>query len=306
MIFLIFFVLSLTDACRILSLSGGGAHGAFQAGVIKKLHDQGTTWDIITGISVGSFNGIALGLFSPQYQEKGIDVMVDLWSTITANNVYNYNWNPIYDQAILDNSPLNSTIFSIINKYGGIAQRDIIIGSVNLNTGLMRLFNRTDLSSTNRTNNIVMSSASIPVIFPPVFFDENYYVDGGTFSNELIMPGIDYCLKKGYTNITIDMIICSPPIRNISNTEIYKDTIIGIASRIYDVVSNVVYNHELYSTCDNKKKPKVIQLALPIYIYKPEVEYAGGILDFNHEDIMSSFKMGYNLKQPSVTKYCVE
>lgn len=309
---ILFLLCVFTQACRILSLSGGGAHGAFQAGVIKKLHDQGTTWDIITGISVGSFNGIALGLFSPQNQSLGIDIMTNLWSSITANDVYNYNWNPIYDQAILDNTPLNNTIFNLINKYGGIAQRDIIIGAVNLNTGLMRLFDKTQLNSPNRTNNIVMASASIPIIFPPVFFDGNYYVDGGTFSNELIIPGIDYCLKKGDSNITIDMIICSPPITNITNEEIYKDTIIGIATRIYDVVSNVVYNHELYSTCDNKKKINKLQQAqqaqqaYPMYIYKPLEDYAGGILDFNHNDIVSSFKMGYNLKQPSVTKYCIE
>lgn len=300
---LLLILFTLVNSCRILSLSGGGAHGAFQAGVIKKLHEQGTKWDIITGISAGSFNGAALGLFNSQNQSQGIDLMMGLWLNITADDVYNYNWNPIYDQSILDNSPLNSTIYKLVKKYGGIAQRDIIIGAVSLNTGFMRLFNKTDLNSANRTTSIVMASASIPVVFPPVFMDNEYYVDGGTYSNELIIPGIDYCLNKGDSDIIIDIIICSPPIDNITSSEIYKDTIIGIATRVYNVVSNVVYNHELYSTCDKKKDA---QFSFPMYIYKPNLPYSGGIFDFNHEDIVSSIKMGYNLEQPPIEKYCVE
>ena len=286
--------------CRILSLSGGGAHGAFQGGVLNKLHDIGRTWNIITGISAGALNGMMLGMFKPLNQQQGITLLEEVWLNITTADVYKWNWNPIYDQSLMDNSPLNRTVNNIARLYGGLAQRDIIVGAVNFNTGLLRLFNRTEFSSAERSSTIVMASASIPGVFPPTFLDGNYYVDGGTFSNELIRPAIQYCRNKGYADveIEIDLIICSPPIQTITNKEIESDYIFGIGSRAYDILFNAISNHELYSHCNNNQK------SFPLYVYKPYKPYAGGLLDFNHKDIVEMFNMGYNIKNPTVSKYC--
>jgi len=302
LLFLSLFLISFVQGCRVLSLSGGGAHGAYQAGVLKRLHEEGYKWDIITGVSAGSLNGIALGLFNASNQDFAIKLMESVWMNITSSDVYKWNWNPIYDQSLLDSSPLNRTIYKLVSKYGGVAKRNLILGSVKLNSGLLKLFPTSELNSVSRTTRIVMASSSIPVVFPPIHLDGEYYVDGGTFSNELIRPGVKYCLSKGYKNITIDVIICSPPIQNITNTEIEKDTIIGIMSRAYDVMSNSVFNHELYSNC--RDPTRQVQLTLPMYIYKPPKPYPGSMLDFDHKDLVTIFKMGYNVKPPGVTKYC--
>ncbi|AYV76936.1 MAG: patatin-like phospholipase family protein [Barrevirus sp.] len=299
-------IIYLANACRILALSGGGAHAAFQAGVIKRLHEEGNRWTIITGISAGSFNAGLISLFKEEDQSLGIKLMESLWQNITSKNVYNYNWNPIYDQSILDSSPLNNTIYTMINQFGPI-KRDIIIGSVSLNTGLMRLFNMTDFQEgAIRTTNIMLASSAIPSIFPPIFLDDEYYVDGGTFSNELIIAGINYCLDNGYPNdnITIDTIICSQPIENITNDIIKDSTIIGIAERTYDILSNALFNHELYGSCNKNKE---IEYTYPMYIYKPVKEFNGSLFDFNHEDLIASFSEGYNVGAGPVkpTKYCL-
>lgn len=289
-----------TNGCNILSLSGGGAHGAFQAGVLKKLHQQGKKWNIITGISVGSINGIGLGLFNVSNQEMGIELLETIWTNITTSDVYSWNWNPIGDQSLLNNSPLNKTLMAIIQRYGGRAKRNLLIGAVNLNTGLLRLFDQSEFSSSSRTSQIVMASSSIPVVFPPAFLDGKYYVDGGTFSNEVIRPAIKYCLNNGYdkSEISIDIIICSPPIQNITNKEIQSDYIFGLMSRSYDILSNVVANHELYTHCG------VHQESYPMYIYKPYAPYPGGLLDFSHPDLVKMFNIGYNIKEPEIGKYC--
>jgi len=292
---------SIINACRILTLSGGGAHGSFQAGVIKNLHEKGIKWDIITGVSAGSFNAGMLGAFKKENQTLGIKLMESLWMNISANDIYNYNWNPISDQSILDSSPLNKTIFNLVSKFNGLMQRDLIVGSVILNTGKMKLFNKSDFTSIISSTNILLASSAIPVIFPPIFFDNQYHVDGGVYSNELVIPGIEYCLEKGDTDIILDVIICSTPIDNITNSDIYSDTIIGIAMRTYDIMTDVVFNHEIYSSCDTNKE---IQYAFPMYIYKPEKQYAGGILNFDHTDLVISFNEGYNLTIPNAIKYC--
>ena len=145
-----------------------------------------------------------------------------------------------------------------------------------------------------------MASSSIPVIFPPRFLDNNYYVDGGTFSNEIVRPAIKYCLDKGYKNedISIDIIICSPPISTISNDEIKADHVYGLGCRAYDIASSALSNHELYSSCNQTQR------IYPMYIYKPYLPYPGSLLDFSHETLVKTFNIGYNIKSPIVSKYC--
>lgn len=297
---LLVLLLSLTNACRILSLSGGGAHGAFQGGVLNKLHDQGKKWDIITGISVGSLNGMALGMFDQVDQTKGMELIKTMWLNLTVSDVYSWNWNPIGDQSLLDSTPLNKTIFKLVTSYGGIVKRDLIIGSTNLNTGMLKLFFKKDFNSPQRTTRIVMASSAIPIIFPPIYLDNNYYVDGGTYSNELIRPAIKYCLNRGHkrSDITIDIIICSSPINVIPNKIIKADYIFGIISRSYDILSNVISNHEIYSHCGYNQESFLMN------IYKPYNPYPGGLLDFNPSDLKAIYNQGYNISKPEQTKYC--
>lgn len=298
-LFVLIFI-NIINTCNILSLSGGGAHGAFQGGVLNRLHSQGKKWHVISGVSSGSLNTMMLGIYKDNQQSLGMKLIEKIWKNITRSDVYRWNLDPIYDISLLDNSPLNKTVFNILTKYGAVAKREIIIGAANLNTGLFRLFTKTDLNSVIRTNNIVMASSSIPVIFPPRFFDNQYYVDGGTFSNEIIRPAIQYCLDKGYgiEDISIDVIICSPPIKNITNKEIRKDYIYGLGSRAYDIASNSLSNHEIYTQCNEK------QTTIPMNIYKPNLLYPGGLLDFNHKDLVNMYEIGYNTTKYVESKYC--
>jgi predicted patatin/cPLA2 family phospholipase len=145
-----------------------------------------------------------------------------------------------------------------------------------------------------------MASSSIPFIFPPRYLDGNYYIDGGTYSNELIRPAIKYCMNKGYTRdeISIDVIICSPPIESVPNQKIKKSTIFGLGSRAYDIVSNALENHELYTDCSNN------HTSYPMKIYKPYKPYPGSLLDFSHKSLSYNYNLGYNISEPSIGKYC--
>ena len=88
MLFIIILFITVSKSCNILSLSGGGAHGAFQAGVLNKLHKQNRKWDIITGISIGSINGMMLGMHSPENQTLGMKLIKDVWFNLTSYDVY--------------------------------------------------------------------------------------------------------------------------------------------------------------------------------------------------------------------------
>lgn len=286
------------DICHVLSLSGGGAHGAYQAGVLKKLNEEGHQWDVITGVSVGSLNGLMIALYNQTDQNLAIDQMENMWMKITSDMIYKWNWDPIYDQSLYTTQPMNDTISQTIFENGGKTNRPFIVGSVRMNTGLMELFNYQNYTKLNDMTTIVMASAAIPVAFPPIKFNGNYYVDGGTYNNELVGPGIQYCLQQGKTDIQIDMIMCSAPIQNLTSAEISKLTIIGATTRAYDIVSNSMTNHEIYTNCANS------QSKFPMYLYKHDVPFEYGLLDFSHKAIHSMFEIGYNSSVPQKTHYC--
>lgn len=283
--------------CRILALSGGGAHGSFEVGVLKKLSQIGYNWDIITGVSAGAINTGLLGMYSINDLSLAINDLVQLWFNMTPNKVYSVNFNPIWDGSLYDNSPLNNTIYNIINSFKSHTKRPIMISTTNMNTGQSHIFTNKHMNSAINIVDIIMSSSSIPVFFPPRFMNNSYYIDGGVYSNELIDSAVDHCINVvGSSNISIDVILCSQPLTNITNSEIKSDTIFGIMGRSYDIMLNALFNHELYKHCNNK--------SYPMYIYKPILPFKGGIMDFNRDDIKYNYYIGVNSYVPIVTKYC--
>ena len=53
--------------CRLLSLSGGGAKGAYAVGVLKgvleNLEGDEGEYDVLSGVSVGSINALGMSMF---------------------------------------------------------------------------------------------------------------------------------------------------------------------------------------------------------------------------------------------------
>jgi NTE family protein len=76
-----------------LVLSGGGARGAYQAGVLRGLEELGVVaagpspFDIIVGSSAGSINAGMLAAHADDLH-AGVDRLVDVWSGIVAQDVF--------------------------------------------------------------------------------------------------------------------------------------------------------------------------------------------------------------------------
>lgn len=69
-----------TASKKALVLSGGGARGAYEAGVIWGLTQAGETFDIVCGTSIGSINGSFVA-------EDRLQQLYDLWHTIAQYGV---------------------------------------------------------------------------------------------------------------------------------------------------------------------------------------------------------------------------
>ena len=121
-----------------LVLSGGGARGAYQAGVLKGLLQLGVLghgnlpFDILVGTSAGSINSATLAAYADRV-EKGVDELVQVWSRVRAPQVFRTDvlaiahtaWQWIRDlsfgglignvrpKALLNTSPLRGTLSQI-------------------------------------------------------------------------------------------------------------------------------------------------------------------------------------------------
>ena len=244
------------DYCRILALSGGGAHGSFEAGVIDRLNKMNYNWDVITGVSVGSINTGMLAMYTQYQQSTAIDKLKALWLNLTSNNVYKVNYDPIYDQSLYDNTPLYNTINNTLKQYNGILKRKIYISATEVNSGDYVIFTNHNMPTLQSVVDTIISSSSIPLYFPPKLMNGKYYMDGGLYSNELIDSAVYHCQSLNKTNITIDVILASDPLTNITTNDIKKYTIFGIMYRAYELMTNSLFNHELYKHC-SKGYPSV-------------------------------------------------
>jgi NTE family protein len=76
-----------------LVLTAGGARGAYQAGVLRRLaevpslRDRPSPFAVVTGASAGAINGVALASRSEDFGAAGVDI-ARIWSELTVEKVF--------------------------------------------------------------------------------------------------------------------------------------------------------------------------------------------------------------------------
>jgi predicted acylesterase/phospholipase RssA len=187
-LFSFFTVTTAQKTCNVLAMSGGGAFGAVEIGIVADLASKGTipaSFDIVTGISAGGLNA---GFFS-FYEDiaTAIPEMVEIYTNITTPDVYTSNILGIFSEwSLYDTKPLRQTLTTLIK--GKVAPPNApltMIGASNLNTSSLDVFIFGDKTFEDKLN-ILMSTSAIPIAFPPHVINGSLYVDGGVISNELI------------------------------------------------------------------------------------------------------------------------
>lgn len=164
-----------------LVLSGGGAKGAFQAGVIHSLVNSGYKFSCVSGTSVGALNGSAVSIGREFDLEK-------IWMSISKKKVIKtrsimglarrqaFSWFRINKPplGINDTSPLRKTLKEVLGTK--TPTMPFYAPRVNLINGKYESEVQND-----KFIDQVLASASIPIIFDPVIFNRRHkiMVDGG-------------------------------------------------------------------------------------------------------------------------------
>jgi NTE family protein len=157
-------------------LSGGGAKGAFQVGVLDELIERrGVSVDVFAGVSTGAIQ--ALG-----GAQGDIPGLVEAWLSLRGNrDVYRSRGGVVGgllgNDSLYDASPIRARIrmFADEAKLRATGKR-LLLGVVSLTTGRFR----TVTENADRIADWVYASAAVPVFFRPLVDSSGeQWVDGG-------------------------------------------------------------------------------------------------------------------------------
>jgi hypothetical protein len=191
------------SSCNVLALSGGGAFGAVEMGVLDGLTAAGQAparYDVVTGISAGGLNTGFLSYFDDV--REALPVIHEIYANITTPDVYVPAYLSILSKwAIYDNAPLKKTLRAAIAGRVPVAGAPLaMIGATNLNTSALDVFVFNDKTLEEKLD-VLIATSSIPLAFPPHVINDTVYVDGGVISSELIKQVVGFYACDSY-NIT--------------------------------------------------------------------------------------------------------
>jgi hypothetical protein len=185
---------------NVLALSGGGADGAFGAGLICGWTAAGDrpVFKLVTGISTGAL--IAPFAFAGPHYDP---VLKRFYTTITADDVYRQrSFLSLLAGAdsLADTAPLAGLLQQVVDEklLADIAAahrsgRRLYIGTTDLEAGKLRVWNMGVIAASDAPDRlelfrkVMLASASIPALFPPVYIPvqaggrtyHEMHVDGG-------------------------------------------------------------------------------------------------------------------------------
>lgn len=180
-------------------LSGGGAFGATQVGMIRALNQAGITPDVVVGASVGALNGAVLAAEPILAVER----LTEVWSSMNSLGVFGGRSKfstalSLLRHGLMRNSPglaspnaLRSLIESNlpVNNIDELRIKTAVVVT-DAQVGKAKLLSRGSLSSA------LMASTAIPGVFPPVSIDGCVYVDGGVAANVPVRQAIAFGAKS--------------------------------------------------------------------------------------------------------------
>jgi len=199
-----------------LVLQGGGALGAYQAGVYEALHEANIEPDWVAGVSIGAINS---ALIAGNRREHRLERLKTFWERITERKVWLYTPDgDIYRAArnaasalmtmtlgqpgffrprqtnpwlaatgardatsYYDTEPLRESLLELVD-FGLINERRtrLSVGAVNVRSGNFLYFDSRDVEIAPEH---VMASGALPPAFPMTQIGTDYYWDGGIVSN---------------------------------------------------------------------------------------------------------------------------
>ncbi len=209
-----------------LVLQGGGALGAYQAGVYQALHEHALTPDWVVGTSIGAING---AIIAGNRRDKCLERLKQFWHDISFADVIDMRkvpdparqfnirlstikavwqgvpgfFTPRIPDLFAANLPVPPETASFYDtsdlekSLGKLVDFDYLNspGGIRLTMHAMQVTAGKLVTFDNREHTLgiehVMASGALPPGFPPIRIDGELYWDGGLFSNTPLETVLD-------------------------------------------------------------------------------------------------------------------
>ena len=248
----------------VLVLQGGGALGAYQAGVYQSLRGGGYEPGWLAGISIG---GINAAIIAGNPQERRIDALKAFWEEVTSGFIapplvsgeferplftsLSSLWaaafgvpgffsprvpSPLLQSATspsalshYDTRPLRQTLERLVDfDRINAAETRLSVGAVNVRTGNLTYF---DNARQKIGPEHIMASGAIPPGFPAVEIDGEFYWDGGIVSNAPIQYVLDQETTQDLMICQVDLFCASGDLPTTMATAAEREMDIRFSSR---------------------------------------------------------------------------
>jgi len=186
-------------------LSGAGNRGPIEAGALIALIEHGIQPDILVGTSAGAINSLYLAAHGATLNVA--KQMPEMWRSFSTKDVYPNNilqigWRLVTKKnSFYENSGMRRLIVEMlptgVNTFADL-QIPLYTTAVDIRTSRLFTFGVIDRDKTPLVN-VVLASASVPAIHPPVNYHELQLVDGGVVAN----VAASVAMQQGATEIYV-------------------------------------------------------------------------------------------------------
>ncbi|MCW5738104.1 MAG: patatin-like phospholipase family protein [Enhydrobacter sp.] len=205
---------------RVLSVSAGGAWGAFSVGFLEGWGQNSAEprprFDVVTGVSTGSMIAPVVFLNDPARLAR----LRGLYASLRNEDVFTPRGtlSLLSATSLYNNAPLRRTVSAMLDDdmINAIAAengpRTLAVLATNLDSGVPDVFDLTDIAADpgmsmaqkrQRMVAAIMASAALPIGFPPEIIDGNMYVDGGVRMHVFLSRQIEAALPGEPVDISI-------------------------------------------------------------------------------------------------------
>ena len=244
----------------VLCLSGGGARGAAQAGVVIELVAHGLRPDLVVGTSIGAWNG---GWLAAHPDLEEVRALRHWWADPEVRRVMRgmllgyagaLAWRR---SAALSAGRVENLLQRAVGDltFDGL-QVPLAVGAVDLLSGDLLYFDRGPVAVA------VRASSAIPTVLPPVALDDRLLVDGGVIDNF----GVQEAVRRGARSI------------------ILVDASTSEMSRMPAGLGAIIDRATLVAQVHQRRRSLAAAAEAGVPLHLIEVGLPGGVLDFARVD----------------------
>ncbi|TMA50865.1 MAG: hypothetical protein E6J75_19400 [Deltaproteobacteria bacterium] len=231
-----------TGKRRVFILGGGAALGAHPVGALRYLEEQGITPDVVVASSIGEINACV-------YATGGVAELERAWRGFRSLP-------RIFAPSVCHNPLFGLSLFSMDRLTTGVEEYmdfekihasplDLHVVLLNLSRGRGEVYSKHDCADARELRTLSRAGYAIPLLFPPVRFHSDWFVDGGFAWN---IP-LDHCLTLDPSEIYL----LAPIASQLPYVGRFR-TFVGFVQRLLDVMWRTIGNMGyLYAAMEDQR-----------------------------------------------------